>query len=97
MPFVFGTLASPMQDRFAGKGADVERLSGEMMDAWLAFAKTGDPSHPGIGAWPEYGAAARPTMVFGTRRSGAAADPFSLERRSVEAALTGGAAPPLTD
>ena len=41
---MFGTLNAPTQDRFAGTGPDVERLSRDMMDAWLAFAKTGNPA-----------------------------------------------------
>lgn len=64
LPFVFGTLDAPTQDRFAGKGPDVERLSACMMDSWLAFARGGDPSHPALGDWPRYDRARRPTMVF---------------------------------
>ena len=65
LPFVFGTLEAPGQDRFAGGGPAVERLSEQMMDAWLGFARSGDPSHPGIGVWPGYAVDARPTLVFG--------------------------------
>ncbi len=84
MPFVFGTLDAPTQDRFAGTGPDAERLSTNMMDAWLAFARTGNPSHEGIGAWPAYDDHARPTMVF-DRASALAEDPFGNERAAVEA------------
>ena len=65
LPFVFGTLEAPGQDRFAGSGPAVEKLSEQMMDAWLGFARSGDPSHPGIGVWPGYAVDARPTLVFG--------------------------------
>ena len=51
LPFVFGNLNDTFANLFAGKGPDVEKLSGQMMDAWLAFARTGDPSHAGIGTW----------------------------------------------
>jgi para-nitrobenzyl esterase len=79
MPFVFGTLDAPTQDRFAGTGPAAEQLSAQMMEAWLAFARSGDPSHEGIGTWPRYDAASRQTMVFGpsTRVESA---PFEEER-----------------
>jgi para-nitrobenzyl esterase len=38
----------------------VEQMSG----AWLAFARTGDPNHPGLPAWPAYDTERRPTMLF---------------------------------
>jgi para-nitrobenzyl esterase len=83
MPFVFGTLDAPTQDRFAGAGAEAERLSTHMMDAWIAFARTGDPGHEGVGPWAAYDAAARPTMVFG-RESGIQDNPFGDERAAIE-------------
>ncbi|MDD9935793.1 MAG: carboxylesterase/lipase family protein [Myxococcales bacterium] len=63
IPFVFGTLDAPLQDRFAGTGPDVERLSATMMDAWLAFARSGDPSTPEL-AWKPYDRKSRTTMVL---------------------------------
>jgi len=84
MPFVFGTLNAPTQDKFAGSGPDVEQLSANMMDAWLAFAKTGNPSHPGIGAWPAFDAQTRATMIF-DRQCRPENDPFAEERRALEA------------
>ncbi|MCX7616991.1 carboxylesterase/lipase family protein [Tepidiforma sp.] len=88
MPFVFGTLDAPGQDRFAGTGPDVERLSANMMDAWIAFARSGDPSHEGIGRWEAYDAERRPTMVF-DRESGLERDPYAEERRAAESLLGG--------
>jgi para-nitrobenzyl esterase len=79
LPFVFGTLDAPTQDRFAGTGPDIERLSENMMDAWLAFARTGDPGHPGIGAWDDYERERRQTMIFG-RESHLESAPFDAER-----------------
>ncbi len=80
MPFVFGTLTAPTQDRFAGKGEVAERLSRNMMDAWLAFARTGDPSHAGIGTWSGYDALRRATMIFGPN-TGLTEAPFEVERK----------------
>ncbi|GAB1262716.1 hypothetical protein NBRC116495_34230 [Aurantivibrio plasticivorans] len=33
-------------------------------EAWIAFARTGDPNHPGIPEWPTYNIETRPGMVF---------------------------------
>lgn len=86
LPFVFGTLQAPGNDRFAGVGPDAERLSQQMMDAWLAFAKTGDPSCESAGAWPRYDATARRTMIFG-KRTHVADAPFEAERALLDRLL----------
>ena len=80
IPFVFGTLGRTGDDRMSGTGPDAERLSHQMMDAWIAFARTGDPHHHGIGDWPAYESAERTTMIFG-REAGAVTAPFEEERR----------------
>jgi para-nitrobenzyl esterase len=59
IPFVFGTLDSPGMNRFAGSGPEVEALSAEMMDAWLAFARNGEAP------WPSYDGSRRATRIFG--------------------------------
>ena len=84
MPFVFGTLHAPTQDRFAGTGPEVARLSREMMDSWLSFVGNGDPAHPSIAPWSQYTGEARPTMVFGTVGSAQENDPFGEERAAIE-------------
>jgi para-nitrobenzyl esterase len=81
LPFVFGTLDAPTQDKFAGTGPVVQRLSTNMMDAWLNFARGGDPSHAGIGTWRAYDANERATMVFG-RDCALQSAPFDDERRA---------------
>ena len=58
--FVFGT----HNDSFWGSGPAADRLSANMQDAWLAFARTGSPSCENIGKWPEYGDR-RVTMLLG--------------------------------
>ena len=64
IPFVFGTLTTPGVERFTGEGPDALALSERMQDAWLAFAKTGDPSTEALGEWPAYDAGRRATMVL---------------------------------
>lgn len=83
MPFVFGTLDLPTQRKFAGEGPEVERLSAEMMDAWIAFARTGDPNHPGLPAWPPYDGERRATMIFDSAASRVENDPFGEERAAL--------------
>jgi len=43
-------------------------LSADLRAAWLTFAETGDPSHPGIGTWPRHDPDTRPTLLFGLPR-----------------------------
>jgi para-nitrobenzyl esterase len=53
---------------------------------WLAFARTGDPSHAGLPAWPRYEPARRATMELG-RACKVLADPGADERRVWEGLL----------
>jgi para-nitrobenzyl esterase len=80
LPFVFGNLSAPDQDRFAGTGAAVELLGQRMQRAWLACAERGDPNHAGLPAWPIYDEH-RPTLIFDTECELAMA-PFDAERRA---------------
>lgn len=49
---------------YCGDGPDGRRLIDEFCDAWIAFARTGDPSHAGIPSWPAYDTEDRSVMVF---------------------------------
>ncbi len=86
IPFVFGTLDAPTQDRFAGTGPVVEELSANMMDAWISFARNGSPEHAGIGKWPRYEASLRSTMIFDSNCH-PENDPFAAERIAMEKVL----------
>ena len=77
LPFVFGTLHSKGADAFAGSGPAAEALATTLQDAWLAFARTGDPG-PG---WPRYDPATRPTMLLGPTCE-VAKDFMAAERRA---------------
>lgn len=47
-----------------GSGPEARRLAGQMADAFIALARTGDPNHRGIPAWPHFNLNDRPTMIF---------------------------------
>jgi para-nitrobenzyl esterase len=61
VPFVFGNL-SALRD-LAGDSAEAHRLAINVGQAWVAFAKSGDPSHPGIPTWQHY-LPTRATMII---------------------------------
>ena len=48
---------------YLGEGPEGRALLDAMCDAWIAFARTGSPDHPGMPNWPAYGPD-RETMVF---------------------------------
>jgi para-nitrobenzyl esterase len=58
--FVFGNL----DEKFCGGGPLADKLSTRMQDAWLSFARTGNPSCESLGSWPQYGEN-RKTMILG--------------------------------
>jgi para-nitrobenzyl esterase len=65
VPFALGTHALPGLREFAGEGPAAERVAAAVMDAWLAFAKSGDPSQPGSPRWPRYAPPGRATLELG--------------------------------
>jgi para-nitrobenzyl esterase len=58
--FVFGNLNAG----FNGTGPKAEQLAKNIQDAWIAFARTGNPSCKSLGNWPQYGSN-RETMLLG--------------------------------
>jgi para-nitrobenzyl esterase len=84
LPFVFGT--TDHAELFVGSGPDVKALEERVMDTWLGFARTGDPAHPGLPAWPEYDAERRATMLLG-RECRVDEAPFDAERRAWDGLL----------
>ena len=85
--FVFGNQGRGELAAFTGAGDEADALAATMMDAWLAFARTGDPSTADL-PWPPYEGESRRTMVFG-RGSRVEAAPRDEERAAVETALLG--------
>jgi len=79
LPFVFGTQDQLVLSRFAGGGREARRLAERIQDAWIGFARTGNPAHPGIGEWPSYDIHRRATMILG-RECGVEEAPREAER-----------------
>jgi para-nitrobenzyl esterase len=41
-----------------------DALADQIGDAWVAFARDGDPNHPGLPKWPAYSLDERATMIL---------------------------------
>jgi len=76
--FVFGTLDKPGISDYTGKGKDADILSEKIMDAWIAFARTGNPNHNNIPDWPPY-SDKRETLILDKEIKVEEA-PFEIER-----------------
>ncbi len=86
LPFVFGAQGRAGFKTFAGDGPQADALAGRVMDAWLAFARLGDPGHPGLPDWPPYELGTRPTLLLGPECR-LERDPDGDERRFWEGRL----------
>jgi para-nitrobenzyl esterase len=62
MPFMFDTVKKSAA--LVGTGADAQKMADQMSEAWIAFARSGNPNHKGIPKWPTYDAGHRQTMIF---------------------------------
>ena len=59
-------------------------LAAKMSDAWIAFARTGDPNHKGLPAWPAVSPTATPNMLFDATCR-VVPDPDAKERAALSA------------
>jgi para-nitrobenzyl esterase len=67
IPFVFNNLDKPGAGAFTGTVTpDMQTLAEHMQDAWIAFARGGDPNHAGLPRWDRYEPNRRVTMNFNT-------------------------------
>lgn len=60
-PLVFDNAA--LAPNLVGPGPEPAKLGAAMSQAWINFARSGNPSQPGL-AWPRYDASERKTMIF---------------------------------
>jgi para-nitrobenzyl esterase len=65
-----------------GGGQRARELGARMADAWIQFARTGDPNHPEMPNWSAFSSEAVPTMVFDDETH-LALDPDKDERASI--------------
>jgi len=87
IPFVFDNLSRGGAEMLTGNGPERQGIADAMHRAWIAFARNGDPSHPGLPEWPPYDLARRATMRFDARCE-VLDDPARDDRLAFEGAIT---------
>jgi para-nitrobenzyl esterase len=82
IPLVFGNLLVPvdLKGTLVGAGARARRMAERMSDAFIAFARTGDPNSRGLPVWERYELPQRRTMLLDDEPR-AIDDPRGAERR----------------
>jgi para-nitrobenzyl esterase len=83
LPFVFDHVDD--MKYMTGTGRERYALAQAMSEAWVSFARNGNPSHAGLPKWPPFDPGKRPTMVFNSETK-LVDDPFGEERRAMQAA-----------
>ncbi|MGQ0741814.1 MAG: carboxylesterase/lipase family protein [Alphaproteobacteria bacterium] len=63
--YVFGTPRLRGAAKFFGAGPEADALSAAIMDSWIAFARTGNPSCKQSGEWLRYDSDSRQTIILG--------------------------------
>ena len=84
IPFAFDNVK--ISARMTGGGADAMALADKVSDAWIAFARTGDPNTPKLPQWPAFEARDRATMVI-NNTSKVVNDPLREERLAMFQAM----------
>jgi para-nitrobenzyl esterase len=74
--FVFDNIREPI----ARPSPSRQRLADQMSEAWIAFARDGDPAHAELDKWPAYTVPERSTMVFGREGGAVEPDPSAAAR-----------------
>jgi para-nitrobenzyl esterase len=83
IPFVFDTVA---RARLTAGSPDAPALADKVSDAWIAFARAGDPNTPKLPRWPAFDAKNRPTLVV-NNQSTVENDPIREERLAMFSAM----------
>ena len=72
--FVFDNVHEPVMHSSPSRVELADRMS----EAWVAFARDGDPNHAGLPEWPAYSLDERATMLFDREVCGVTPDPFEV-------------------
>lgn len=83
IPFVFDNV--DLATAMAGSGQDRYPLEDKISGAWVAFARTGNPSHKLLPNWPAFNTKQRATMILNNECE-VVDDPHGNERRALLAA-----------
>lgn len=62
LPFVFNNIAKC--EEMTGGGKDAYSLADKMSQAWINFARTGNPNHKNLPSWEKYTPEKGATMIF---------------------------------
>jgi para-nitrobenzyl esterase len=62
LPFCFNNIAR--SEEMTGGQKDAYMLADKMSQAWINFARLGNPNHKGLPTWPAYNPSKTPTMHF---------------------------------
>jgi para-nitrobenzyl esterase len=69
-------------ENMTGGGPDARALGAKVSEAWIHFARTGKPNHPGIPAWTEFSPETVPTMIFDNKTE-LILNPDGAEQKSI--------------
>jgi para-nitrobenzyl esterase len=83
IPFVFDNVQT---SRLTAGATGAQALADRVSDAWIAFARGGDPNTPQLPHWPAFDASRRATMMF-DNASVVQNDPLREQRLAMFAAL----------
>jgi para-nitrobenzyl esterase len=78
--FVWNLAENPTIRQMTGDAPERLHLAKLMQQAWIAFARYGDPNIPDLPVWPKYDLEQRATMLF-DRESTIKSDPNAMERQ----------------
>jgi len=65
LPFCFDN--TDRNENLTGGGPGPRALAANVSEAWIHFARSGNPNHSGLPNWPAFSAESCPTMMFDTQ------------------------------
>jgi para-nitrobenzyl esterase len=70
-------------ENMTGNGPEAHALAEKVSEAWINFARKGDPNHSGVPHWPAFAADKCQTMIFDTQCV-VKENPDTAERRAIQ-------------